>query len=56
MNKKIFSYMWFTSLFAAVLCIGPLITSAGDSVNKIKLGELNALLESNKGKVVIVDL
>lgn len=56
MNKKIFSYMWYTSLFAAVLCICPLITCAGDSVNKIKLGELNALLESNKGKVVIVDL
>ncbi|MCC6326291.1 MAG: TlpA family protein disulfide reductase [Candidatus Brocadia sp. AMX3] len=32
------------------------ISHAGDSVNKIKLADLNALIEGNKGKVVIVDL
>ncbi|MBE7446623.1 MAG: redoxin domain-containing protein [Planctomycetia bacterium] len=56
MNKKIFSYMGFLALFAAVLCLGHLIACAGDQVRRIKLDELNSLLESNKGKVVIVDL
>lgn len=56
MSKKIFNYTCFTFLVAAVLLIVPMISQAGDSVNKIKLEELNALLERNKGKVVVVDL
>ena len=55
-NKKIFNYTCFTFLFAAVLVVAPMISYAGDSVNNIKLVELNALLEGNKGKVVVVDL
>ena len=43
-------------MFFAVFIIVPLISFAGDTVNKIKLSELNALLKNSKGKVVIVDL
>ena len=38
------------------LIIVPIISFAGDAVKKIKLTELNTLIESNKGKVVILDL
>ncbi|MEP9412009.1 MAG: TlpA family protein disulfide reductase [Candidatus Brocadia sp.] len=56
MKKIMVKYTWFTFLFAAVLSIIPIITCAGDSVSTINLSELNALLDRNKGKVVVVDL
>ena len=56
MNKKMFKYQCFAFLFAVSLIISPIISFAGDAVKKIKLTELNTLLESNKGKVVILDL
>src|SRR3972149_579425 len=56
MNKKIFKYKCFAFLFAVSLIIAPIISFAGDAVKQIKLAELNTLLESNKGKVVILDL
>ena len=56
-NKKIFNYECFTFLFAVFLIIAPaMISYAGDTVNNIKLSELNAFLKNSKGKVVIVDL
>src|SRR3990167_5917549 len=55
-NKKIFKYRCFVFLFAVSMIIAPTISFAGDAVKKIKLTELNTLLESNKGKVVILDL
>ncbi|MDE1889034.1 MAG: TlpA family protein disulfide reductase [Planctomycetota bacterium] len=56
MNKKIFKYRYFVFLFAVSLIIAPTISFAGDAVKKIKFTELNTLLESSKGKVVILDL
>src|SRR3989304_7757706 len=55
-NKKIFKYKCFAFLFAVSLIIVPITSFAGDAVKQIKLAELNTLLESNKGKVVILDL
>ena len=55
-NKRIFKYRYFAFLFAVSLIISPTIASAGDAIKQIKLAELNTLLESNKGKVVILDL
>lgn len=57
MNKKIGKYaVWFPVFSAMVLFITTVISYGGDSVSKIKLDELNALIENNKGKVVVVDL
>lgn len=56
MNKIIVKYVWFPFLFAAVLSLAPIITYGGNSVTTIKLAELNAILDRNKGKVVVVDL
>lgn len=56
MDKKMFKYRCFAFLFAVSLIIVPITSFAGDVVKKIKLTELNTLLESNKGKVVILDL
>lgn len=57
MNKKIGKYFVLISVFSAMIFfITSAISHAGDSVNKIKLADLNALIEGNKGKVVIVDL
>lgn len=56
-NKEIVKYSVRFSVFSAmILLITSLVSYAGDSVHKIKLGELNALIENNKGKVVVVDL
>lgn len=55
-NKIIVKYVWFPFLFAAVLSLAPIITYGGNSVTTIKLAELNAILDRNKGKVVVVDL
>src|SRR3990167_3811754 len=56
MNKKILKYKCFAFLFAVSLIIVPITSFAGDAVKQIKLAELNTLLESSKGKVVILDL
>ncbi|MDR4507925.1 MAG: TlpA family protein disulfide reductase [Candidatus Brocadiaceae bacterium] len=56
MNKRMFKYRCFAFLFAVSLIIAPAISYAGDTARTIKLNELNTLLESNKGKVVILDL
>jgi len=56
MNKKILKYKCFAFLFAVSLIIVPIPSFAGDAVKQIKLAELNTLLESSKGKVVILDL
>ena len=56
MNKKMFKYKCFAFLFAVSLITAPTISYAGDAVKKIKLAELNTLIESNTGKVVILDL
>jgi len=56
MNKNIFKYKCFAFLFAVSLIIVPITSFAGDAVKQIKLAELNTLLESSKGKVVILDL
>jgi thiol-disulfide isomerase/thioredoxin len=55
-RKKIFLYTCFGFLLAVVFLIVPVVSHAGDSVSKIKLEELSALLERNKGKVVILNL
>ena len=56
MNKKYLNNKCFASLFAVSLIIVPITSFAGDAVKQIKLAELNTLLESSKGKVVILDL
>ncbi|MBI2469961.1 MAG: TlpA family protein disulfide reductase [Planctomycetes bacterium] len=56
MNRKILKQKCFAFLFAAILIFTTAISSAGDPVKKINLAELTTLLESNKGKVVILDL
>lgn len=56
MNRKIITGFYVTFLFAAVLCIAPMISCAAETVKKISLAEFNTLLESKKGKVVVVDL
>jgi len=56
MNTKVWKYKCFTFMFAVILIAVSTISYAGDAVKKINLAELNTLLESNKGKVVILDL
>lgn len=56
MNKKVFKYKCFTFLFVIFLFSASTISYAGDAVKKINLAELNTLLESNKGKVVVLNL
>ncbi|OOP56713.1 MAG: thiol-disulfide oxidoreductase [Candidatus Brocadia carolinensis] len=56
MNRKIITGFYVTFLFAAVLCIASMISCAAETVKKISLAEFNTLLESKKGKVVVVDL
>lgn len=58
MNKQIFkfNYVCLAFIFVLALCMIATNSRADDTVKKIKLSELKALLESNKGKVVIVDL
>ena len=53
---KCYKYRCFAFLFAVSLTIAPAISYAEDAVKTIKLTELNTLLESNKDKVVILDL
>ena len=56
MNKQKFKYVCLTILFALTLFLTATNSYAGDSIKKIKLSELKSVLESNKGKVVILDL
>ncbi len=56
MNRRMLKYKCLAFLVAASLIIVPITSFAGDVVKKIKLAELNTLLESSKGKVVILDL
>ena len=56
MNKKIFKHTYFSFLFAFILITASTISHAEGPIKKIKLAELNTLLESSKGKVVILDL
>ena len=56
MNKKIFKHTYFTFLFAFILITASTISHAEGTIMKIKLAELNTLLEKSKGKVVILDL
>ncbi|MEP9409914.1 MAG: redoxin family protein [Candidatus Brocadia sp.] len=56
MNMKVWKCKYFIVLFAAILIVSSTISYAGDAVKKINLAELNTLLESNKGKVVVLNL
>ncbi len=56
MNKKVFKCKCFIFLFAVILVVVSTISYAGDAVKKINLADLNALLKSDKGKVVILNL
>ena len=56
MNKQKFKYICLAFLFALTLFLTATNSYAGDSIKKIKLSELKSVLESNKGKVVILDL
>ena len=56
MNKQKFKYVCLTFLFALALLAISANSRADDTVKKIKLSELKAVLESYKGKVVILDL
>ena len=58
MNRKIFqfNYVCLTFIFALTFFVFLTNSHAGDSIKKITASELKAVLESNKGKVVILDL
>lgn len=56
MNKKTFQHSYFAFLISIILLIAPIVSYAEYEVKKIKLAELNTLLASNKGKVLILDL
>ena len=56
MNKRKFKYICLAFLFTLTLFTFSTNSHAGDSIKKIKLSELKSVLESNKGKVVILDL
>ena len=58
MNRTIFhlKYVCLSFLFTLTLFIFSTNSHAGDSIKKITASELKAVLENNKGKVVILDL
>ncbi len=56
MNKKVIKYKCFTFLFVIMIFSVSLISYAGETVKKINLAELNSLLNSNKGKVIVLNL
>lgn len=49
-------YQGITLLLCIILFGASLVTYAGDTVKRIKLAELQALLESKRGKVVVLNL
>ena len=58
MNRTIFHFKYVCLAFLFTLTLFTFSTSshAGDSIKKITASELKAVLENNKGKVVILDL
>lgn len=56
MNKKVWKCKYFVVLFAVILIVSSTISYAEGTLKKLKLAELNALLESNKGKIVVLNL
>ena len=56
MNKQKFKYICLAFLFTLTLFTFLTSSHAGDSIKKITASELKAVLENNKGKVVILDL
>ena len=56
MNKLKFKYVCLAFLFTLTFFIFSTNSHAGDSIKKITASELKAVLENNKGKVVILDL
>ena len=56
MNKQKFKYICLAFLFTLTLFTFSTNSHAGDSIKKITASELKAVLENNKGKVVILDL
>lgn len=56
MNNQKFKYVCLAFLFTLTLFMFSTNSHAGDSIKKITLSELKTVLESNKGKVVILDL
>lgn len=56
MSKKFLKYQAVTLLLSIMLFSALTVTYAGDTVKKIKLAELQTLLESNRGKVVVLNL
>lgn len=53
-QKTTYTVIALALIISLFMAAAPL--RAGDTVKKITLSELNALLESNRGKVVVVDL
>ena len=56
MNNQKFKYVCLAFLFTVTLFMFSTNSHAGDSIKKITLSELKTVLESIKGKVVILDL
>lgn len=56
MNKQKFKYVCLTFLFALTLLTISTNSHADATIKMIKISELKTVLESNKGKVVILDL
>lgn len=58
MNKRMFHFksVFHPLLFTLTLLTFSTYSHAGDSIKKITATDLKAVLESNKGKVVILDL
>jgi thiol-disulfide isomerase/thioredoxin len=56
MNKQKFKYICLVFLFTLSIFTFSTSSHAGDSVKKITFSELKSVLESNKGKVVVLDL
>lgn len=56
MNKKIVKYLCFIFFFATILMAVSTTSYAEDTIKEIKLAELHTLIESNKGKVIILNL
>lgn len=56
MNRQLLKYQGIALLLGIVLFSASMVTYAGDPVKKIKLAELQALLESKRGNVVVLNL
>ncbi|HHT9138042.1 MAG TPA: TlpA family protein disulfide reductase [Candidatus Wunengus sp. YC60] len=56
MNKQKFKYVCLTFLFALTLLAISATSYADATIKMIKISELKTVLDSNKGKVIILDL